>query len=66
MIPNDLHYDIIFSDFMMSSKIDVSLDKLKEEIYQLKTNLTHSCTRSGRNSFNLTGYMIYLSMNLQD
>ena len=51
MIPNDLHYDIIFSDFMMSSKIDVSLDKLKEEIYQLKTNLTHSCTRSGRNSF---------------
>ena len=51
MIPNDLHYDIIFSDFMMSSKIDVSLDKLKEEIHQLKTNLTHSCTRSGRNSF---------------
>ena len=51
MIPNDLHYDIIFSDFMMSSKIDVSLDKLKEEIYQLKTNLTHSCNRSGRNSF---------------
>ena len=33
MIPNDLHYDIIFSDFMMSSKMDVSLDKLKEEIY---------------------------------
>ena len=27
------------------------LDKLKEEIYTLKNELTHSCTRSGRNSF---------------
>ena len=29
-------YDNIFSDFLVSTNIDVSLDKLKDEIYEIK------------------------------
>ena len=29
-------YDIIFSDFLISTEIDVSLDKLKNEIYDIR------------------------------
>lgn len=43
-------YDNIFSDFLVSTDIDVSLDKLKDEIYEIK-NSTENNTRSGRNSF---------------
>ena len=47
----NIHYDAIFSDFVTSAELDVSVDKLEEEIYTLKSEITHSCTRSGRNSF---------------
>tara|TARA_R100000234_G_scaffold109249_2_gene81057 strand:+ start:209 stop:778 length:570 start_codon:yes stop_codon:yes gene_type:complete len=43
-------YDIIFSDFLISTKIDVSLDKLKNEIYDIRDESDNN-TRSGRNSF---------------
>ena len=43
-------YDIIFSDFLISTEIDVSLDKLKNEIYDMRDESENN-TRSGRNSF---------------
>ena len=43
-------YDNIFSDFLVSTEIDVSLDKLKDEIYEIR-DTSDNDTRSGRNSF---------------
>lgn len=43
-------YDNIFSDFLVSTEINVSLDKLKKEIYDIRDNSDND-TRSGRNSF---------------
>jgi len=50
MIFSDTLYDKIFADFLISTKINVSLKKIKDEIYEIK-NTSRNDTRSGRNSF---------------